>query len=100
MLESKVRDAVLGARDDAAARGVVASIAVHRERSHLTRVGNKSVPLNSSEALTRLDVEVTDGCRQGSHTHLGSMDDPGVVNAALATAVEKARVSVEKEFNL
>jgi len=56
MLEQETRELLLSARDRAAASGVRATFVLHREKSHLMRIGNNSVSLNTSEELTRLDA--------------------------------------------
>jgi predicted Zn-dependent protease len=98
MLDEATRDAILKVRDEAAARGAAAVFRLHRERSHLLRLGNNSVSLNTSEQLTRLDVEVTHGRRQGSHTVLGHVAGAETVRAALDTAAAKAAVATEKDY--
>jgi predicted Zn-dependent protease len=98
MLENRTREAILTVRDEAAAAGVDAVLALHRERSHLMRIGNNSVSLNTSETLWRLDTEVTDGRRQGSHTHLGPITSIDDVRRALDIAVSKARVAAPKDY--
>jgi predicted Zn-dependent protease len=99
MLDAKIREAILAARDNAAARGVNATLALHRERSHLMRIGNNSVSLSTSETLTRLDVEVVNGRRQGSHTHLGPVATKADVQRALDLAIEKAQVATPKDYD-
>ncbi len=99
MLDETTRDAILKVRDEAAERGIDALFTMHREKSHLMRIGNNSVSLNTSVDLTRLDVEVTDGRREGSFTVMGDIDGPDGVRKALETAVEKASVSSEKDYD-
>lgn len=60
-------------RDLARKNGIKASIHFHHENSHLMRIGNNSVSLNTSEELTRIDIEVIDGMKKGTHTHLGEI---------------------------
>ncbi len=98
MLEAEVRSILTAVRDSAAEKGITATISLHREKSHLMRIGNNSVSLNTSETLTRLDVEVTNGRRQGTHTHLGQIESAAVVQRALDTAVQKAQVAKEKDY--
>lgn len=99
MLDDTTRDAILTVRDEAAGRGIVATLALHRERSHLMRLGNNSVSLNTSEDLTRLDVMVTHGRIQASHTALGHIAGPQEVRAALEVAEAKSRVAMPKDYD-
>jgi predicted Zn-dependent protease len=98
MLDERLRDILMTVRDRAAAKGVTATLALHRENSHLMRIGNSSVSLNTSETLTRLDVAVVDGRREGSHTHLGALGGVSDVQAALDLAVAKAALAAEKDY--
>lgn len=99
MLDETTRDAILQVRDEAAERGIDAFFTMHREKSHLMRIGNNSVSLNTSEDLTRLDVEVIEGRREGSFTVMGDITGPDYVRRALETAVEKASVSTPKDYD-
>jgi len=98
MLEKRVKEAILRVRDMAAKQGVQAAFTLHREDSHLMRIGNSSVSLSTSERLTRLDVHVVDGRREGSHTQMTEITSEDVVEAALETARAKARVGAEKDY--
>ncbi len=98
MLEKKVRDAIRQVRDEAAGQGVRAAFTLHREDSHLMRMGNSSVSLSTSERLTRLDVHVVDGRREGSHTQMTGATSPDVVRRALEVARAKAEVGGEKNY--
>lgn len=98
MLEQETRELLLSARDRAAASGVRATFVLHREKSHLMRIGNNSVSLNTSEELTRLDIRVIDGRREGTHTSLGHLTGREYVDEALAIAAAKAKVAVPKDY--
>ncbi len=98
MLERETRELLLDARDRAAGRGVRASIALHTEKSHLMRIGNNSVSLNTSEALIRLDVRVLDGRKEGTHTSMGRVSGRAFVDEALEIAVSKAASAVPKDY--
>ncbi|GAB4285589.1 MAG: TldD/PmbA family protein [Candidatus Rifleibacteriota bacterium] len=98
MIEDKIREILCRVRDKAAAEGICASISVHRERSHLMRIGNNSVSLNTSENLTRLDIEVYNGRKTGTHTQMGDIASPEYVEKALSLAVEKSKSASEKEY--
>jgi len=85
-------------RDEAAGEGIQASFLLHHEKSHLMRIGNNSVSLNTSEDLLRLDIVVTDGRRQGSQTFLGAVGSADTVREVLASAREKARLATPKTY--
>ena len=98
MIDEKTYNAILQVRNNARNKKINAFFIMHRERSHLLRIGNNSVSLNTSTDLTRLDVEVIDGHRQGSYSVMTDISNPGVVENALQTAVEKASVATPKEY--
>ena len=98
MIDETTRSAILEVRAEAARQGINATFLVHKERSHLMRIGNSSVSLNTSEDLVRLDVSVTAARCQGSHTRLGRISGPPDVREALRAAVEKAEASVPKDY--
>jgi len=98
MLDRRTRDILLAARDGAARRGIRAAISLHRERSHLMRIGNSSVSLNTSENLTRLDITVLSGRREGTHTHLGEISSQSVVDGAIDLSARKAEVARPKDY--
>jgi predicted Zn-dependent protease len=98
MLDDKTRSAINAVRDEAAAQGIVATFALHREKSHLMRLGNSSVSLSTSEELTRLDILATHGRAQASHTALGMIEGPDTVRHALGMAVAKARAAAPKDY--
>lgn len=98
MLDANIRNILMQVRDEAAGEGVQASFLLHHEKSHLMRIGNNSVSLNTSEDLLRLDIVVTDGRRQGSQTFLGAIGSADTVREVLASAREKARVATPKTY--
>ena len=98
MIDEKTYNAILQVRNNARSKKINAFFTMHREKSHLLRIGNNSVSLNTSTDLTRLDVEVIDGHRQGSYSVMTDISNPGVVENALQTAVEKASVATPKEY--
>lgn len=98
MLDKRTRDAIRQVRDEAAKKGLSASFGLHREASHLMRIGNSSVSLSTSERLTRLDVRVVDGRREGTHTHMTEVTSAEVVRSALEIAVAKAAAAAEKDY--
>jgi PmbA protein len=99
MLDARTREILLEVRSGAEKRGLRASLALHREQSHLMRIGNNSVSLNTSENLTRLDVRVVDGRREGTHTRMGEIVTRGDVEEALEIAVVKSGVATPKDYD-
>ncbi|MBN1424059.1 hypothetical protein JXA88_05830 [Candidatus Fermentibacteria bacterium] len=97
MLDTHTREVLTGVIDDARHKGIQASLLLHRERSHLLRIGNSSVSLNTSESLTRLKARVVDGRREATHTYLGELgtDD---ARETLEAAVAKVREAPERDF--
>jgi predicted Zn-dependent protease len=98
MLDERTRNILTAVRDDATENGIKATFVLHRENSHLLRIGNNSVSLSTTEVLSRLDIEVINGRKQGSHTHLGMIDSEEVVRDALDISVRKARVAMDKDY--
>lgn len=98
MLEKTTREILCQVRDKAAEAGICASFTLHREKSHLMRIGNNSVSLNTSENLSRLDIEVLNGKRAGTHTQMGDIPSVDYVEKALNLAVEKSKIASEKEY--
>lgn len=98
MQKNKAHEMICAVRARAAARGINASFSLHREMSHLMRIGNNSVSLNTSENLTRLDIEVINGRRTGSHTQMGDVTSEEYVEKALQIAVDKAEVASPKDY--
>ncbi len=98
MLNTGIREILLKVRDEARGSGIDARFLLHHENSHLMRIGNNSVSLNTSEELYRLDVVVREGTRQGSQTYLGMIDDIQVVRDVLKSAVDKARLAPPRDY--
>ena len=98
MIDQKIRDILCQIRDKAAQNNICASFCVHREKSHLMRIGNNSVSLNTSENLTRLDIEVFDEYKTGTHTQMGDINSVDYVQKALDSAVEKCAVASDKSY--
>lgn len=98
MLDSGTREMILEARDAARKRGLRASVMLHREDSHLMRIGNSSVSLNTSEKLTRLDIRVLDGNREGTHTVLGEVRSSAQVLESIELSAKKAAAAVPKDY--
>lgn len=98
MLERRIREILHTVRAEARSRGLDASISLHHERSHLMRIGNSSVSLNTSEELTRLDVRVVKGRREATHTRLGEIAVADDVRQALGIVEHKVDVALEKDY--
>jgi len=98
MLSDNVKNMVKAARDLAAERGIQASIQLHRENSHLMRIGNNSVSLNTGEELTRVDIEVISGRKKGTHTHLGELSSSDDLVGMILMVLEKAEKSGEMDY--
>lgn len=99
MLDANIREILMQVRDEAADEGIQTTLKLHHEKSHLMRIGNNSVSLNTSEDLMRLDVDVTDGRKQGSQTYLGAIKDADTIRSILDKAKEKARVASPKTYD-
>ncbi len=98
MLDERTRSILMAVRDDAAAQGITATFVLHREKSHLMRIGNNSVSLSTTENLSRLDISVIDERKQGTHTHLGRIDSEDTVREALEICTVKAGMSKGKDY--
>ena len=98
MINTTAKDIILKVRDIAEERNIVATFTLHYENSHLMRIGNNSVSLSTSEELTRLDIEVTNGLKQGSHTEMGEIRSIEQVEKCLNIAYEKALVAKENDY--
>ncbi len=98
MITNKIKEMVIKARDNAMAKGINAVIAVHYEKSHLMRIGNNSVSLNTSEELTRLDIVVFDGNKEAVHTQMGDLVSLEQIEEALNLTVEKVKYSIPKNY--
>lgn len=99
MMTEKIKDILRAVRSEAEKKKVNATISYHREKSHLMRIGNNSVSLNTSEDLTRLDFKVQIGRKQGTHTQLGEIVSAEYALKALTIAIEKTKHSIEFDFD-
>jgi predicted Zn-dependent protease len=98
MISDKIKKIFLEARKEALKQKVQANFSYHSEKSHLMRIGNNSVSLNTSEDLTRLDIKVTIGKKQGTHTQMGEISTEKYVLDALKITIEKAKNSLDLDF--
>jgi len=99
MLETRIRELLLDARDRCAQAGINADFNFHRERSGLIRLGNSSVALSTSEELTRLDVSVQDGRRTGAYSLNADVTSREQLDAALEQAKESCRAALPKDYD-
>jgi len=97
-IDENIKNILCKVRDNAIEKGITASISCHHENSHLMRIGNNSVSLSTSEELTRLDIEVTNGRKQGTHTQMGDIVSVEEIEKALKIAVDKAEIAKEKDY--
>lgn len=99
MLDANIRKILMEVRDQAASEGIQATLTLHHEKSHLMRIGNSSISLNTSEDLTRLDIEVTVGRKQASQTFLGMIEGIDTIRNVLDKALEKAKAASPKTYD-
>ncbi len=97
-MNESIKKMITEARDMARSKGIKASIHMHHENSHLMRIGNNSVSLNTSEELTRIDIEVIQERKKGTHTHLGELASAEELFKMILTVSEKASKSAEMDF--
>lgn len=98
MVDTQTHEILTRVTDEARQKGIEASFLLHRERSHLLRIGNSSVSLNTTETLTRLKARVVEGRREATHTYLGELRGMDDARRALDTAVAKVREAPERDF--
>ncbi len=98
MRNCKAFDYIREIRDYAVEKGIQACFHLHIEKSHLMRIGNSSVSLNTSEHLYRLQIEVLKGRKTGNHTQMGAIESAGYVKRALDIAIEKAEFGFENNY--
>ena len=98
MRNCKAFDYIREIRDYAASKSIQASFHLHIEKSHLMRIGNSSVSLNTSEHLYRLQIEVLKDKKIGNHTQMGAIESADYVKKALDIAVEKAEFAFENNY--
>lgn len=99
MLDSRTRDLLLAARNQARQRGLNAEFSLHRERSGLIRLGNSAVALSTHEELTRLDVSVQDGRKVGSFGILAEVASADQLADALRQAEENCAAALPKDYD-
>ncbi len=99
MLDNRIRELLLEARDRCRKAGVQAEFNFHREKSSLIRLGNSSVALSTGEQLTRLDVGVTDGRRTGSYSLTADISSRTVLDDAIERARAACAAAVPKDYD-
>ncbi len=99
MLESRIRDLLLAARNSARKKGINAELSLHREKSSLIRLGNSSVALSTFEELTRLGVSVQDGRKVGSFSLTADITSQEQLQSALAQAHENCKAALPKNYD-
>ncbi|MFO7650472.1 MAG: metallopeptidase TldD-related protein [bacterium] len=99
MLDNRIRQLLLDARDRCRKAGMKAEFSFHREKSSLIRLGNSSVALSTSEQLTRLDVQVTDGRRTGSYSLTADVSSREVLDDAIERAKASCAAALPKDYD-
>ncbi len=99
MLEQRIHDLLLSARDHARKQGINAEFNFHREQSSLIRLGNSAVALSTHEELTRLDVSVQDGRRVGDFTLVADITSADQIADVLGRAHENCKAALPKEYD-
>ncbi len=98
MLNARIRELLLAARDYARKNGINAEFLLHRERSSLIRLGNSAIALSTAEELTRLDISVQDGRRVADLSLTGDITSLNQLKEALHQTAENCRYAPEKEY--
>jgi predicted Zn-dependent protease len=98
MIDSKIKDIIFKARDEARKQGITAAFFLHREDSNLIRLGNSAVALSTSEELTRFSVEVVNGRRVGAYSINADVNSLDIVMNALNRANENCLESPELDY--
>lgn len=99
MLDNRIRELLLDARDRCRKAGMQAEFSFHREKSSLIRLGNSSVALSTGEQLTRLDVGVTDGRRTGSYSLTSDVASRAVLDDAIERAKSACAAALPKDYD-
>lgn len=86
-------------RDEKAKQGYHASFLYHHENSHLMRIANNSVSLNSSETLTRLVIRVIDNRKVGTCVINTALQNIETIRNAFDTACKRAEESYPKQYD-
>ena len=98
MLEQRIRELLVSARNEARSGGINAEFMYHRERSSLIRLGNSSVALSTAEELSRLYVDVQDGRKVGSFSLVADIVSAEQLREAVGHAAENCRSALPKDY--
>jgi predicted Zn-dependent protease len=98
MLESRIRDLLCTARDEARKQGINAEFSFHREHSSLIRLGNSAIALSTHEDLTRLDITVFDGRKTGDYGLTSDITTLEQLRDALKKASDNAQAALPKDY--
>jgi predicted Zn-dependent protease len=98
MLESRIRDLLCTARDEAKKQGINAEFSFHREHSSLIRLGNSAIGLSTYEDLTRLDISVFDGRKTGDYGLTADIVSLDQLRSALKKAHDNAQAALPKDY--
>jgi predicted Zn-dependent protease len=98
MLETRIRDLLCAARDEARRKGIQAEFLFWRERASLIRLAASAVALSTYEDLSRLDIEVFEGRRKGAYGLTEDITSLDQLRSALDKALAKCRASLELEY--
>ncbi|MCR4423949.1 MAG: metallopeptidase TldD-related protein [candidate division WOR-3 bacterium] len=99
MLEPKLRDIIIQARNYARTQGINAEFSLHREKSSLIRLGNSAIALSTSEELTRLDISVLQDRRVGAVSLTADITSLDQLKSALHQAEENCRNALPKDYD-
>jgi len=99
MLESRIRDLLCTARDEAKKQGINAEFSFHRENSSLIRLGNSAIALSTHEDLTRLDVTVFAGRKTGDYGLTADIISLDQLRDALKKANDNAQAALPKDYD-
>lgn len=86
MTRPDLKTALLSLRDYAISQGVKARLSLHREDSHLVRLANGNVSLNTTEHIVSLRVTAFDGNRNATCERILDLSDEAALRAALDQA--------------
>lgn len=87
MTRPDLKAALLTLREEALKQGVKAQLSLHREDSHLVRLANGNVSLNTSEHIVSLSVTAFEGRRSATSQRILDLKD----EAALTATLDQAR---------
>lgn len=86
MTRPDLKAALLALREYAIQKGVKARLSLHREDSHLVRLANGNVSLNTAEHITSLEVTAFDGPRSATSQRILDLSDTQALKATVDQA--------------